>query len=105
MAALCHSHFTVYIHVLQSSLRSQVRVVQVARPSDDENKFWVSQILGFKVGKRGKILFRVRWWGYSAEEDTFEPFENLDKDPLSYRWANKAEQQKCAKLLAKSHGQ
>ena len=63
--------------------------------------FWVSQIQDFKVERGGRILYRVRWWGYGADEDTWEPAENLDYEPLTYRWGGKKEHEKCAELLAK----
>ena len=92
---------TLLICSLALVQHARVRKMQALRPSDDDREFWVSQIQGFKVAKGGKILYRVRWWGYAADEDTDEPVENLDKHPMTYRWASKSDQQKCAELLAK----
>ena len=40
--------------------------------------YLVDSIVGHK--KRGRsVFFRVRWLGYSPEEDTWEPYENLKK--------------------------
>ncbi|KAK9865112.1 hypothetical protein WJX84_003480 [Apatococcus fuscideae] len=73
---------------------------EVERPSENEDEFWVSQIQGFKLGRNGKVLYRIRWWSFGADEDTDEPAQNLNKHPLSYRWASKAQKAECAVLLA-----
>lgn len=75
-------------------------LVQVEQPSDDPDEFWVSQIQDFKHDDDGELLYRVRWWGFGASEDTWESAENLPDGPLTYKWANKRLQAACARLLA-----
>ncbi|KAK9840511.1 hypothetical protein WJX74_011079 [Apatococcus lobatus] len=73
---------------------------EVEGPSDDPDEFWVSQIQDFKHEKNGKLHFKVRWWGYGADEDTWEPADNLPDGPLTYNWSNKRRRAVCASLLA-----
>lgn len=39
--------------------------------------FQVEKIVGYRV-QDGKELYRVRWAGFNEEDDTWEPYENLN---------------------------
>ena len=47
-------------------------------------EFEVEQILDKKI-KRGKTLYLVKWKGYSLDETTWEPVENLGNAPLKIK--------------------
>lgn len=42
-----------------------------------EDIYKVDKIVGKKV-KNGKILYEVKWLGYTSDDNTWEPKENLD---------------------------
>ena len=64
---------------------------EVALHSSEE--FFIEQILEHTGDKsrRGTLSFKVRWTGYSPDDDTWEPYENLrDSEQLhNYLRANK----------------
>src|SRR5579862_1625138 len=43
---------------------------------DGELKYEVSEVLNLKIAQ-GKLLYLVNWKGYSLEERTWEPAENI----------------------------
>jgi hypothetical protein len=45
------------------------------KPEADE--FVLEKIVRTKMSKDGTILYRIRWFGYSHEDDTWEPREHL----------------------------
>ncbi|XP_054557288.1 M-phase phosphoprotein 8 isoform X2 [Talpa occidentalis] len=45
---------------------------------DGEDVFEVEKILDMKTDAHGKILYKVRWKGYSADDDTWEPEVHLE---------------------------
>ena len=45
--------------------------------ADDEELFKVEKIVDSKVDKNGVSLYKTRWKGYSASDDTWEPTENV----------------------------
>ena len=51
------------------------------RKQKEEEIFKVEKIVGKRVDK-GRILYHLKWEGYSDSENTWEPKENLDCDDL-----------------------
>jgi len=45
--------------------------------SGDERLFSVEKIVDCKLDKNGEPTYKTRWTGYSASEDTWEPYENV----------------------------
>jgi hypothetical protein len=47
--------------------------------NDDEYErlFLVEKIVDCKMDKNGMPTYKTRWMGYSASEDTWEPYENV----------------------------
>ena len=45
--------------------------------TDDEELFKVEKIVDSKVDKNGVPLYKIRWKGYLASDDTWEPTENI----------------------------
>ena len=45
--------------------------------ADDEELFKVEKIVDSKVDKNGVPLYKTRWKGYLASDDTWEPTENV----------------------------
>ena len=48
--------------------------------TDDEELFKVEKIVDSKVDKNGVPLYKTRWKGYSASDDTWEPTENVSRE-------------------------
>ena len=51
------------------------------RKQKEEEVYKVEKIVGKRVDK-GRILYHLKWEGYSDSENTWEPKENLDCDDL-----------------------
>ena len=47
---------------------------------EDDAQYVVEKILDKKEAEDGTWLYRVKWRGYSYEENTWEPIENLTDD-------------------------
>ncbi|XP_044297712.1 M-phase phosphoprotein 8 isoform X4 [Varanus komodoensis] len=45
---------------------------------DEDDVYEVEKILDVKTDEDGKIVYKVRWKGYSPEDDTWEPEEHLE---------------------------
>ena len=45
--------------------------------SEEEEDYFPEKLLDFKEDKKGKQTFLVKWKGYPASENTWEPAENL----------------------------
>ena len=54
-----------------------------AAPSPLETEYFVNRILAEDVADDGTPLFRVRWTGYGADSDTWEPEEYLPPGMVS----------------------
>jgi Chromo (CHRromatin Organisation MOdifier) domain len=52
-------------------------------PHPGDREFVVEKLVGAANGEDGQHLYRVRWWGYDPEEDTWEPAEQL---PAHFIW-------------------
>ena len=47
------------------------------RDKPEADEFVFEKIVGTKMSKDGTILYRIRWFGYSREDDTWEPRAHL----------------------------
>ena len=47
--------------------------------------YWVDRIVGFR-GAGARREYRIRWRGFSAAWDTWEPRAHLDAHPARYKW-------------------
>ena len=52
-------------------------ITQEVDDADNEELFTVEKIVDSKVDKNGVPLYKTRWKGYSASDDTWEPTENV----------------------------
>jgi chromobox protein 5 len=52
----------------------------------DDPTWTVSAILDHKTSS-GKHLYRVRWLGFAASDDTWEPEQNFSKDLIKQYWS------------------
>ncbi|XP_053672960.1 chromobox protein homolog 1-like [Anopheles nili] len=57
------------------------RKLKPEEPMDEPNEFSVEKILDSRLIE-GKVQYFLKWKGYSSEENTWEPEENLECDDL-----------------------
>ena len=50
---------------------------------NDEELFSVEKIVDSKIDKNGVQLYKCRWKGYTAADDTWEPTENVSSTGVS----------------------
>lgn len=55
---------------------------EVKMAATEEDRFWVFGIVDDAV-LRGRRMYRVRWWGWGEEDDTWEPAVNLTAATLA----------------------
>ncbi len=48
-----------------------------ANKNSDEQLFSVEKIVDCKLDRNGVPTYKTRWTGYSASDDTWEPYENV----------------------------
>jgi hypothetical protein len=53
-----------------------------AIPQQEEPDYVIEKIVGAKRQKDGSHLYRIRWYGYGREDDTWEPRDHLPKSML-----------------------
>ncbi|XP_055709660.1 chromobox protein homolog 1-like isoform X2 [Phlebotomus papatasi] len=53
----------------------------VSSDSEGENEYQVESIIDRRV-KKGRVEYYIKWEGYSSEENTWEPIDNLDCQEL-----------------------
>jgi hypothetical protein len=73
----------------------------------DEEKYEVSHIVEEDYSNPNQRVFLVRWLGYSAEHDSWEPLENLEEDAIEVvrEWDRKQRQkQKTRDKLQNKRG-
>jgi hypothetical protein len=46
-------------------------------PAGEEPEYVMERIVGARQQADGSLLYRIRWHGYSKEDDTWEPKEHL----------------------------
>src|SRR5437667_6611439 len=75
------AHPTVNISRVQPYFGPR-RQLLMAPPNDDTaHEYEVDRILGYQK-RRGKDYYYIHWKGYPAEDDTWEPKENISKTAL-----------------------
>ena len=52
------------------------------RDRDDEHDWQVDKLLNDRVDDRGQREYLVKWKGFSAEEATWEPEDNINEEDL-----------------------
>jgi Chromo (CHRromatin Organisation MOdifier) domain len=51
-----------------------------ARHPEGEAEYVIERIVGVRQGADGKLRYRIRWYGYGRDDDTWEPLEHLPED-------------------------
>lgn len=72
---------------------NQIKVISQEVVIPAENTYEVQAIIDHK-GSPGKYLYRVRWKGYTEDDDTWEPAENFDNQAfINKYWKRRNEKQ------------
>ena len=58
-------------------------IAYAALDNNDEELFSVEKIVDSKIDKNGVQLYKCRWKGYTAADDTWEPTENVSSTGVS----------------------
>jgi hypothetical protein len=74
-----------------------------AQGSEEESDYEVDHIVD-RRGTRSKLEYRVRWKGYGAEDDTWEPLNNLDNARAKVKTFEKRLKKTQARSQATAHG-
>ena len=66
------------------TVQEEVSVKETRRKSRrrvalDQRRYEIGDLVDAGIDPQGNELYRVRWSGYSPEEDTWEPAENLPR--------------------------
>jgi len=77
----------------QQPRRDAASQMQAEKSGDETEEFVIDSIVAHKVNKsrrhrlarKGETLFRIRWYGYESDDDTWEPIQHLPRSKvLSY---------------------
>lgn len=69
---------------------------EIKNDKDDQKEFEVEKIIEVHFKKNKTKLFLIRWKGFSAADDTWEPEENLNCPDLIEKFMQKVEKAKIA---------
>jgi Chromo (CHRromatin Organisation MOdifier) domain len=58
-------------------------------PPPGGREYVVEKLVGAANGEGGQHLYRVRWWGYDPEEDSWEPAEQLPAHFIRRYWRSR----------------
>lgn len=58
-------------------------------PPSSDREYVIEKLVGAANGEDGQHIYRVRWWGYDAEEDTWETAEQLPAHFIRRYWRSK----------------
>jgi Chromo (CHRromatin Organisation MOdifier) domain len=67
-----------YDRVVQEPTALQTSIVRDI-DSNRESHYIVDHIVSAQKDRQGHVWFRIRWEGYDADENTYEPEEHLTK--------------------------
>ena len=67
-------------------------------------EYRVEEILGEQPAGEGKVEYKVRWEGYGAEYDSWEPEENLGNNEALRRWRHQCGRQESSRMGQKAKG-
>ena len=75
----------------------------VLSAQDKTEHYVVEKVVRARKLKTARPEFLIRWWSYAAEDDSWEPIENLDDgDPFALNWEDNA-RKTAAEALARQH--
>ena len=59
------------------------RIESTIQGTDDTESNWAEALVSHKWVGRGRartLKIKVRWWGYGPDDDTWEPFAQVNED-------------------------
>ena len=56
---------------------------------NNENYDEIEKVVDKRVDSDGQVKYFVKWKGYSNEENTWEPIENIEADAMIEEFENK----------------
>ena len=71
------------VEEMEAQNESPVEVAKVSEEKveevGEEENYEVEEIVDYKICKKTKVgLYRVKWWGWGSESDTWEPLANVE---------------------------
>src|SRR5213078_3120564 len=84
------AHPTVNISRVQPYFGPRPQLLTVPPDDDAAHEYEVDRILGYQK-RKGKDYYYIHWKGYPAEDDTWEPKENISKAALKI-WEQQSRQ-------------
>jgi Chromo (CHRromatin Organisation MOdifier) domain len=70
-------------------LNEDPNVAQTSPGPDESDEYVVERVVDHTDGPNGEFLFRVRWYGYGEEEDTWEQERKLPRQFIRRYWRDK----------------
>lgn len=85
--------------------RSQLKLIPALGADEDEEDLWtVDKIIDHKKDDAGRHLYRVRWKGFTAADDTWEPAASFDDfKTVDLYWRSVGRSRSRSILVAEEH--
>ena len=65
---------------------------------EEEKEHTIEKVLDKRIGNNGKVEYLLRWMGYGAEDNTWEPKENLDCEDFMKAFEDKRKAEQAKKM-------